>query len=239
MFLFEKIKYRNIVYMSTAAKSRTKKQTSQETSTKSGKSTKSTKTEAVVAAPAPAPAPVPVPVPAPAPAPAPVQNTTAPKKTIKQATKPANPTKKNADSVQKGGSSEAVKTKKPKVEPAKVEPAKEEATGHEVRYFKIVDGDTTKGRFSGTKPKQAANKALTSILKSKKGAGKAVTGKIKFSIQECTRRKSRKVYNYVGERIQLSEPMEVEIGKGADKKTITYKFNNRVMKDKKPVVATA
>ena len=231
MFLFEKIKYRNIVYMSTAAKSRTKKQTSQETSTKSGKSTKSTKTEAVVAAPAPAPVPVP--------APAPVQNTTAPKKTIKQATKPANPTKKNADSVQKGGSSEAVKTKKPKVEPAKVEPAKEEATGHEVRYFKIVDGDTTKGRFSGTKPKQAANKALTSILKSKKGAGKAVTGKIKFSIQECTRRKSRKVYNYVGERIQLSEPMEVEIGKGADKKTITYKFNNRVMKDKKSVVATA
>jgi hypothetical protein len=30
----------------------------------------------------------------------------------------------------------------------------------------------------------------------------------------------------------LAQPMEVTIGKGKDAKTVTYRYNNRVMKDK-------
>lgn len=101
------------------------------------------------------------------------------------------------------------------------------------RYFKVVtEGGDPHGRFSGAKPKQAANKALTSLLKSKEKTGKSTNGEIKFSIVECTRGSKHKTYNYVGERVELENPMEVVIGSGADKKTIKYKFNNKVMKDK-------
>lgn len=97
------------------------------------------------------------------------------------------------------------------------------------RYFKVVvDGSEAHGRFSGTKPKQAASKALSSILKERDNK----EGKIKFSIIECTRGSKHKQYNYIGERIELDNPMEVVIGKGTEKeKSITYKYNNRVMKD--------
>ena len=101
------------------------------------------------------------------------------------------------------------------------------------RYFKVVyENGQPKGRFSGTKPKQAANKALTSILKNRESDGKSTTTKIKFSIIECTRGSKHKEYNYVGERVKLDKPMEVTIGKGANAKTIKYRYNNKVFKDK-------
>jgi hypothetical protein len=102
------------------------------------------------------------------------------------------------------------------------------------RFFKVLTGDdeAPHGRFSGNKPKQAANKALTSIFKSKEQSGGSITGKVKFSIVECTRGSKHKKYYYVGERIKLDKPMRVTIGKGDKQKTIEYKFNNRVMKDK-------
>lgn len=108
------------------------------------------------------------------------------------------------------------------------------------RFFKvIVNGGEPHGRFSGTKPKQAANKALTSILKTRNQTGGAITGEIKFSIVECTRKSKHKQYNYVGERIKLDKPMKVIIGKGDAAKEIEYKFNNRVMKDKEAVIIQA
>lgn len=109
------------------------------------------------------------------------------------------------------------------------------------RYFKVlVDGGEAHGRFCGTKPKQAANKALTSILKDRQKSGGAVNGAIKFSIVECTRKSKHKQYNYVGERIRLTTPMKVVINKTKpNPKEIEYKFNNRVMKDKEAVVVAA
>jgi hypothetical protein len=106
------------------------------------------------------------------------------------------------------------------------------ATSSLQRFFKLVVNDDSQGRYSGSKPKQAAAKALTSILKTKEGGGDSVSGKIKFSIVECTRGSRHKRYNYVGERIELSEPMQVTIGSGDNAKTISYKYNNKVMKDK-------
>ena len=108
-----------------------------------------------------------------------------------------------------------------------------QAAGSRTRFFKVVLGENDPhGRFSGSKPKQAAAKALTSILRAKEEDGATTAGKIKFSIVECTRGSRHKTYNYVGERIELDEPMEITIGKGSNAKVITYRFNNKVMKDK-------
>lgn len=97
------------------------------------------------------------------------------------------------------------------------------------RYFKVVlnEGEAF-GRFSGSKPKQAANKALTSILRKKRHEKKSTKGKIHFSIVECTRGSKRKEYNYVGNRVKLDDPVTVNI-KG---KEVTYQYSNVVRKDK-------
>jgi len=101
------------------------------------------------------------------------------------------------------------------------------------RWFKILINDgKNDGRYSGKKPKQAASKALTSILKKNGKSGENTHEKIKFSIIECTRGSKHKVYNYVGQRIKLKNPMPVSIGKGQEEKVINYQYNNRVMKDK-------
>ena len=107
-------------------------------------------------------------------------------------------------------------------------------SGSHGRFFKVIlDDESPHGRFSGTKPKQAAAKALTSILRSREENGEAIEGqKINFSIVECTRGSRHKTYNYVGERVQLDEPMEITIGKGDKAKVITYRYNNKVMKAK-------
>jgi len=108
------------------------------------------------------------------------------------------------------------------------------AKNNTIRYFKIVcDDGNCRGRFSGKKPKQAANKALTSILREKKGLKGG--GKLNFSICECTRGSKCKVYYYTGERKKLDSPMDVTIG---DKK-ITYRFQNVVQKAKKVPVKSA
>lgn len=97
------------------------------------------------------------------------------------------------------------------------------------RYFKCVHGGEVKGRFSGNKPKQAANKALTSIVKNSEDGD--LTGQfINFSIIECTRGSKRKEYKYKGMREKLTTPMQVSIGSGAEQKNITYNFNNKVQK---------
>lgn len=133
--------------------------------------------------------------------------------------------------------------KKAAAKKATPKPAPKKQTGGDgadkpsTRYFKaIVEGGEAHGRFSGAKPKQAANKALTSILKTKEQKGGAVNGEIKFTIIECTRGSKHKEYHYVGKREKLSTPMKVKIGSGPNAKVIEYKFNNRVMKDKNYVV---
>jgi len=165
----------------------------------------------------------------------------APKKVAtKKAVAPKKTASKKVAATKKGGAAKpkaAKATKAAKAPKAAVAVDGDDVEGEagsKTRFFKVVVGDTElpHGRFSGSKPKQAANKALTSIFKSKEQSGGGVTGKVKFSIVECTRNSKHKKYHYVGERVKLKEPMKVTIGKGPDAKVIEYKFNNRVMKDK-------
>jgi hypothetical protein len=150
------------------------------------------------------------------------------KKPAKKAAKKAAPKK----AAPKKAANKKKADKKPKKDDKKQTAGDASSTDDpKARYFKLLgDNNVARGRFSGSKPKQAANKALTSILKSK--GKQAPTGEIKFSIVECTRGSRHKTYNYVGQRVQLANPMKVNIGKGDAAKTIEYKFNNKVKKAK-------
>lgn len=145
------------------------------------------------------------------------------KKPAGKSTKQAGGAKKQE---KKGGAQKKVQKK--------VEQPKEAGDGKKrSRFFKVIyDEHEATGRFSGTKPKQAANKALTSILKTRQKEGKGVEGEIKFCIVECTRGSKQKKYYYVGERKKLDTEMVITIGKDDDAKKIVYRFANTVKKDK-------
>lgn len=152
-------------------------------------------------------------------------------------------TKSSAPKPMKGGSKvvpKKVATKKPVPKKKTVNNKKVNQKGGNAstrpRFFKLVLGDETPtGRFSGKKPKQAANKALTTLLKARKEKGEGVEGELKFSIVECTRGRKNKQYFYTGQRVELSKPTEVTIKKeDGTKDTITYNYTNKVYKDKSP-----
>lgn len=110
--------------------------------------------------------------------------------------------------------------------------------GKRTRHFRLMIGEKAVGRFAGDKPKKAANKAFTSHVKYLEKSGLSTDGEIKFSIVECTRRSKSKKYHYIGERVKLETPTEILIkqkdkeGNVIGEKKISYRFNNRVKKDK-------
>jgi hypothetical protein len=109
------------------------------------------------------------------------------------------------------------------------------------RYFKCIyeeDGEVVcTGRYSGKKPKQAGNKALTALTKAMRKEGKDTDGvHINFCVIEQTRGSKRKKYFYSGVREELEDPVEVQITK-KDKKTgkkvketVTYRHSSTVKK---------
>lgn len=105
-------------------------------------------------------------------------------------------------------------------------------TDKKTRYFKcMIDGECS-GRYTGVKPKQAANKAFTAIIRSNGGSESSVGKPFKFEIVECTRGCRKKSFKYEGLRVKLDNPLIVKIGKGDATKQITYKFTNRITKEK-------
>ena len=83
------------------------------------------------------------------------------------------------------------------------------------RHFKVImngcEIKDAKGRFSGKKPKQAANKALTSIVKKFESEEKPCPADVKFTLIECTRKKK-------------------EDKKSANKKALDKKLKNKAKK---------
>ncbi|QKF94863.1 hypothetical protein QKU48_gp1405 [Fadolivirus algeromassiliense] len=100
------------------------------------------------------------------------------------------------------------------------------------RYFKLISEDgTSHGRFSGSKPKQAANKAFTKIVQENHMNGNNIENtEVEFGIIESTRCCKHKTYKYIGKRVKLDKPMEVVIGNGPDKKIIQYHYSNVIKK---------
>ncbi len=125
-------------------------------------------------------------------------------------------------------------------------PEEEEKPGK--RYFKCMYGgaDASFGRLCGVKPKQAANKAFTSILRhmKKNNIEYTMNTELHFTIKECTRGGKGGEYSYYGIRQLLEKPVEVTINiydpkdKDLDKKQrrkvaekiVLYKNKNVVRK---------
>merc|ERR1712139_87667 len=109
-----------------------------------------------------------------------------------------------------------------------------DAKTNKQRYFKLIYNNEIQGRYCGKKPKQAANKAFSSIIKDLKKNGNESGGvnvDINFSIRECTRNSKHKEYKYVGKRESLENPVKVEINNSDGTiKEIEYKFFNKLQK---------
>jgi hypothetical protein len=108
------------------------------------------------------------------------------------------------------------------------------------RSFKVKlseDGQSY-GRYNGDSPYQAANKALSEIIRTKVKDGEAVEGKITFWLIESTKGSSKRVHQYEGERIKLEEPVKYKVGENE----IVKEYKNILKKIKKAdqveVVAT-
>lgn len=150
------------------------------------------------------------------------------------------PAKKGAKkNTKKKGKKEGKKDKKVKAPKKKQQDGgdDEKEIGKGRRFFKLIYNGEKMGRFSGNKPKQAANKALTSIIHDRQEKDEPTDIDIKFKIVECTRRSKQKKYYYVGSRVELPKPVEVKIKNPTDGsfKTIKYKYNNKVSKDKEAI----
>jgi hypothetical protein len=123
------------------------------------------------------------------------------------------------------------KVQKVKAEEALEEPSK--SLDDKLRYFKLYYNDNICGRYSGKKPKQAANKAFSSIIKDMKKTDnkEGVNIDITFTIKECTRNSFHKEYKYVGKRLLLKSPVKVTIENGdGTSKDIVYKYHNELKK---------
>lgn len=124
-----------------------------------------------------------------------------------------------------------VRAKKAKT-PVAAAGAEEEVEGK--RYFKCIYNNESQGRYCGDKPKQAANKAFTVIVRNFEG--NCIGVPIKFQMVECTRGSARKTSNYTGVRSKLDVPLKIEIKKNtATPKVIEYKFSNKITKVKEQV----
>ena len=69
--------------------------------------------------------------------------------------------------------------------------------GKQQRSFKVKLNTEEKahGRYTGDSPYQAANKALSEIIRQRKRDGKSTTGKINFTLIESTKTVNTKVIN--------------------------------------------
>jgi hypothetical protein len=169
------------------------------------------------------------PAPALAPAPAPALATATATATQKGAGKSTTNAKTTGSKKLKSNDTETNKTN------VTVELEAEPEAQSKLRYFKLFYNNEICGRYCGKKPKQAANKAFSSIIKDMKKDGVTVTQdsqlEVPFAIKECTRNSKHKEYKYIGRRHLLKEPVKVSIDNGdGSVKEIVYKFHNQLQK---------
>jgi hypothetical protein len=88
------------------------------------------------------------------------------------------------------------------------------------------------GRYNGDSPYQAANKALSEIIRTKVKQNLPDNDDIKFFLVESTKNSSKKTHEYVGRRTKLAAPVEYEVANG---QTIKKEYKNVLRKVKKTV----
>jgi hypothetical protein len=99
------------------------------------------------------------------------------------------------------------------------------------RTFKLQIGDSDEytGRYTGNSPYQAANKAFSEYLRSKKRKRQSTTGSFKFTLVESTQNSNHKMYRYQGKRVKLPKPVVYSVGDNE----IVKEYKNKIQKVKK------
>lgn len=90
----------------------------------------------------------------------------------------------------------------------------------QVRYFKClcVDGtegcEEPRGRYCGNSPFQAANKAMTEVIKrrQKEGINIVDNEEIDLTMIESTRGRKKRIHHYGGKRVKVEPPIRYRIG---------------------------
>lgn len=100
-----------------------------------------------------------------------------------------------------------------------------------IRYFKIKTGNELIGRFTGRKPKQAAFKVLTSIMRSRMKKNISTTNPVKFSIVEYNKDKIKREFNFIGTRTELAEPVKINICNKNNPQIVTFRYTNHVSRN--------
>lgn len=101
------------------------------------------------------------------------------------------------------------------------------------RVFKIDDNSSQVGRIVGKKPKLAASKAFSYIIRNM-GDNYVNGNDIPFTIVECTKGSKNKEYNYIGYRKEMDESLVINC---SDKGVIICKYVNVIKKECKPIIA--
>jgi hypothetical protein len=99
------------------------------------------------------------------------------------------------------------------------------------RSFRVkLDKDSELyGRYNGESPYQAANKALSEIIRKQIKSGNIIEN-INFYLVESTKGSSKKEHEYNGSRIKLDTPVEYTVGNG---QVIIKEYKNILRKVKK------
>ena len=95
---------------------------------------------------------------------------------------------------------------------------------------KINVNDKANGRYTGDSPYQAANKALSEIIRKKVKEGVDYESKTYFTMIESTKNSKHKEHQYEGSRIKLDKPIKYTIKNGT---VIVKKYKNKLRKLKK------
>lgn len=90
------------------------------------------------------------------------------------------------------------------------------------------------GRYNGDSPYQAANKALSEIIRNKVKNNQPADQDINFFLVESTKGSSKKVHQYVGKRMKLTQPVTYTVDNG---QVITKEYKNVLRKVKKEELA--
>jgi len=110
--------------------------------------------------------------------------------------------------------------------------SEETETKRKCRSFKVkVENDEKSyGRYTGDSPYQAANKALSELIRKKNKDGDSTGSKIDFTLIESTKGSKHREHQYIGKRLKLKTPISYDTKEGV---TVVKKFKNELRKVKK------
>jgi hypothetical protein len=88
---------------------------------------------------------------------------------------------------------------------------------------KLENNGPLYGRYNGDSPYQAANKALSEIIRNRVKNNQVDSEDIVFFLVESTKGSGKKTHQYVGRRTKLQTPVEYEVANG---QTIKKEYKN-------------